>query len=132
MLALAFSFAVTTYTLPQDIHWVEDRSKGVPRGSYYAYIRGKASDTCGQFLRVKFPDGFVYPWHTNKGEYDIYDIVKGTLVIGFDKNHAKSAERAFPTGSVIQGLGNEPHYGRAIGETIFDVYVPCSENKGKK
>ena len=57
MLALALSFAVTTYTLPQDIHWLEDRSKGVPRGSYYAYIRGKASDKCDQFLRVKFPDG---------------------------------------------------------------------------
>jgi hypothetical protein len=132
MLGLIFVLATTTYTLPQDVHWVEDTTKGVPRGSYWAYIRGKSSDKCGQLIRIKFPDGFVYPWHTNHGEYDIYDVVKGTLVIGFDKNRAKSGERVLPAGSVMQGLGTEPHYGRAIGETIFDVYVPCVENGVKQ
>jgi hypothetical protein len=28
----------------------------------------------------------------------------------------------------MQGLKTEPHYGRAIGETIFDVFEPCLLN----
>jgi quercetin dioxygenase-like cupin family protein len=114
----------TTYTLPQDLRWVPLVAKGVPRGAYTAYIRGKPTDTCGQLLRMKFPNGFVYPWHVNN-EYDIFTVLQGTLIIGFDKHHAPSAERTLPTGSVIQGLATEPHYGRAIGETIFQVYAPC-------
>ena len=58
-------------------------------------------------------------------EYDIYTVLQGTLVIGFDEHQARSRERALPAASVMQGLATEPHYGRAIGETIFDVYVPC-------
>ena len=64
-------------------------------------------------------------WHVN-GEYSLYTILKGTLVVGFDRHHAKSAERAFPAGSVIQGWQFEPHYGRAVGETIFEGYDVCS------
>lgn len=116
----------TTYTLPRNVHWIEDRSNGVQPGSYYAVLRGKEADKCDNIFRIKFPGGFIYPWHTNKNAYAIYTVLEGTLVIGFDRNHAKSAERVLPAGSVIQGLGSEPHYGRAIGETIFDVYFPCS------
>ena len=116
--------AETTYTLPRDVRWIPDTTKGVPAGSYYAYLRGKETDKCGQLVRVKFPDGFVYPWHVNH-EYDIFTILQGMLILGFDKGHSKSAERALPAGSVLQGLATEPHYGRAKGETIFDVYTPC-------
>jgi hypothetical protein len=58
-------------------------------------------------------------------QYSISTILQGTLVIGFDKHHLASGERMMPAGSVVQGLATEPHYGRAIGETIFDVYIPC-------
>jgi hypothetical protein len=119
------SAARTTYILPKDVHWIADTEKGVPPGSFYAVLRGKYSDKCDNLIRVKFPDRCVYPWHTNGNFAAIYTILEGTLVIGFDKNHSKSAERVLPTGSVMQGLGSEPHYGRAIGETIFDVYFPC-------
>jgi hypothetical protein len=88
-------------------------------------IRGKYTDACDNIIRTKFSDGFVYPWHTNDNVFSIYTVLQGTLVIGFDKNHAKSAERMLPAGSVMQGLGSEPHYGRAVGETIFDIYTPC-------
>ena len=117
--------AQTTYTLPNDVHWIPDTTKGVTPGSYYAYLLGKATDKCGWLVRTKFPDGFVYPWHTNH-EYDVYTVLQGTLVIGFDKDRAKSAERMLPAGSVMEGLATEPHYGRAIGETIFDAYRPCA------
>jgi hypothetical protein len=115
----------TVYTLPQDIHWVPITTKGVPPGAFRALIRGKSGDKCDVLELAKFPDAFVYPWHVND-EYDIYTIVKGTLVIGFDEHHAKSAERVLPAGSIMQGLATEPHYGRAIGETIFEIYTPCS------
>ena len=113
----------TTYTLPNQIQWKPDTGKGT--GSFYAMIRGKNSDVCDNLVRVKFPAGFVYPWHTNHNIYSIYTILQGTLAIGFDKHHARSAERLLPAGSVMQGLRSEPHYGRAIGLTIFDVYTPC-------
>lgn len=116
--------AQTLYTLPQDVHWTPITDSGAPPGAYTATLRGKASDKCGQLFRMKFPDGYVYPWHVNN-LYGIYTVLKGTLVLGFDKNHSKAAERALPTGSVVQGLKTEPHYGRAIGETIFDVYILC-------
>jgi quercetin dioxygenase-like cupin family protein len=114
----------TIYTFLQGIHWIPDTTKGVPPGSYYAVLRGKDGDKCDEMVLERFPDGFVYPWHVNH-EYDLYTILKGTLVIGFNEHHQKSAERALPAGSFIQGLANEPHYGRAIGETIFEVYSPC-------
>jgi hypothetical protein len=129
--------AVTLYTLPQDVHWMPVTGKGVPSGASYAIVAGKAPshsaaprraairDMCDVLFRYRFPDGFVYPWHVNN-EYDIFTVLKGTLVIGFDKNHARSAERILPAGSVVQGLKTEPHYGRAIGEMIFDVYEPCA------
>jgi hypothetical protein len=121
--------AETIYTLPQGIHWMPITGEGVPPGASEAILRGKPSrpparDQCDQLFRIKFPNGFVYPWHVN-GTYDIYTVLTGTLVIGFDKHHSKSAERVLPAGSVMQGLQTEPHYGRAIGETIFDVYRPC-------
>ncbi len=118
--------ATTTYTLPRDLHWIADRSNGAPPGAFYAILRGKDSDKCGELVRERFADGFVYPWHVNTS-YFIYTVLQGTLVIGFNKNHLKSAERVLPTGSVMQGLKTEPHYGRAIGETIFDVYGPPCE-----
>lgn len=120
----AASASETRYTLPRNIQWIPTAAKGVPGHYYYAYLRGKATDKCGQLMRVKFPDGFTYPWHVNN-QYSIVTVLQGTLVIGFDKRHLPSAERSFPTGSVIQGLATEPHYGRAIGETIFDAYMPC-------
>ena len=125
--ARAASAAPTTYILPKDVHWIAYRQKGVPPGDYYAVLRGKYSDKCDNLVRIKFPNGFVYPWHTNGDVDAIYTVLEGTLVIGFDKSHSKSAERTLPAGSVMQGLGSEPHYGRAIGETIFDVYTPCKQ-----
>ncbi len=130
MALLTFEFAPalaaqTVFTVPTDIRWIPLRGKGVPPGASEAYLRGKASDSCGQLIVDKFPDGFVYPWHVN-GVAGIYTILKGTLVIGFDKHHLASAEKTLPAGSVIQGLATEPHYGRAVGETIFDVYLLCS------
>jgi hypothetical protein len=128
--ATASAAPQTTYTLPQDVHWIPLVGEGlrggvrVPQGAFYAYLRGKETDKCGQLVRIKFPDGFVYPWHVNH-EYDIYTILAGTLVIGFDEHHAPAAERALPADSIVQGLATEPHYGRAVGETIFDVYDPC-------
>ncbi|MDQ6931662.1 MAG: hypothetical protein M3160_00650 [Candidatus Eremiobacteraeota bacterium] len=117
--------AQTVYTLPKDIQWIPDKTKGVPPGSFYAYLRGKDGDRCGQLVRVKFTNGFVYPWHVNH-DYSLYIVQKGKLVIGFDRRGLKSAERVLPAGSVMQGLQTEPHYGRAIGETIFDVYTVCT------
>jgi hypothetical protein len=128
--------ASTLYTLPRDVHWMPVTGKGVPSGATYAIVAGKATShspssekgairgMCDVLYRYRFPDGFVYPWHVNN-EYDIYTVLEGTLVIGFDKRHAPWAERPLPAGSVIQGLKTEPHYGRAIGETIFDVFEPC-------
>ena len=122
--ALVLAAAATIYTLPQNIHWIPDTSKGVPHGSAYALLRGKMSDKCGTILRGKFPDGFVYPWHANHVD-SIATVLQGTLVIGLDKNHRKSAEHVLPAGSIVQGLRTEPHYTRAVGETIFDIYTPC-------
>lgn len=124
---IALMLAVqTTYTLPSQIHWIPQRGDGAKPGAVYAVLRGHENDACGQLIRDKFPDGFVYPWHVN-GVYGVYTILQGTLVIGFDKHHATSKERALPAGTVVQGLATEPHYGRAIGETIFDVYLPCKK-----
>lgn len=121
---LARAATQTVYTLPQDIAWIPLRGTNVPAGAFYAILRGNESDKCGQVELKKFPDGFIYPWHVNRS-YDLYTILKGTLVIGFDKNHLKSAERALPAGSFMQGLTSEPHYGRAVGETIFETVDLC-------
>jgi hypothetical protein len=118
--------ATTVYTLPQDIHWLRDPAGSGPVGAYYAYVRGEAGDKCDWATMEKFPDGFVFPWHVNHGYY-LYTVIKGTLVIGFDKDHRTSGERPLPAGSFMQGL-TEPHYGRAIGETIFEVYAPCPKS----
>jgi hypothetical protein len=123
--ALADSPPKTVYTLPQDIRWLPDRRK--PPGSFYAILR-KAQDGCGELRIQKFPDGFTYPMHVNNADH-IFTILKGTLVIGFDKRRLKSTERFLPAGSVMQGLVTEPHYGRAIGDTIFEVYGPPCEAK---
>jgi hypothetical protein len=123
--ALAGSAPKTVYTLPQDIRWLPDRQK--PPGSFYAILR-KAQDGCGELRIQRFPDGFTYPMHVNNADH-IFTVLKGTLVIGFDKRHLKSAERFLPAGSVMQGLVTEPHYGRAIGDTVFEVYGPPCEAK---
>jgi len=125
LLAVLVAAAQTTYTLPQNLHWIPLTGKGVAPGGFRADIRGKENDACGQLIARKFRDGYIYPMHAN-GVYGIYVIIKGTLVIGFDKQHRTSGERVLPAGSVMQGLKTEPHYGRALGETIFYVYVPCS------
>ena len=116
--------AATAYVLPADIPWKPDTTKGIPPGSYYAVLRGKESDACGQVFAEKFPGGFIYPWHVNHTPALIV-VVKGTLVIGFDKHFNPLSERTLPAGSVIQGLATEPHYGRAIGQTIFYAYALC-------
>jgi hypothetical protein len=114
----------TLYTLPQNIHWLRTPAGSGPVGAFYAYVRGKAGDKCDWATMEKFPDGFVFPMHVNHA-YLLFTIIKGTLVIGFDKNHRTSDERPLPAGSFMQGLATEPHYGRAIGETIFEIYAPC-------
>jgi len=116
----------TVYTVPSDIHWLPLTGKGIPVGATYAVLRGKESDSCDWATMNKFPDGFVFPMHVNHA-YLLFTIVEGTLVIGFDKGHLKSSERVLPAGSFMQGLATEPHYGRAIGETIFEIYAPCPE-----
>ena len=116
--------AQTIYTLPKNVHWIVLSGKGVPPGAHFALLRGKDTDACDTLVRNKFPNGYLFPWHVN-GVAAIYTVLSGTLIIGFDKNHATAGERTLPTGSVMQGLATEPHYGRAIGETVFDVYIPC-------
>lgn len=116
----------TVYTLPQNVHWLPLTGPGVPRGGSYAMLRGKSDGACDSLMRIRFPDGYVFPWHVNHGA-GIYIVQSGTLVIGFDKNHSRAKERALPAGSVMQGLATEPHYGRAIGDTVFDVYIPCQK-----
>jgi hypothetical protein len=123
---LALALAPTTYAMPQNLHWISDTGNGVPPGASHAILRGKENARCGQLIRRKFVDKFVYPWHVN-GIYGIYTVIQGTLVVGFDKHHNPSAEKVLPVGAVMQGLTSEPHYGRAIGDTIFDVYVPCTK-----
>ena len=123
--AFADSTTKTLFTLPQDIRWLPDTQK--PPGSYYAILR-REQNGCGELRIQKFPDGYTYPMHVNN-VYRIFTILKGTLVIGFDEHHLKSAERVLPAGSVMLGLVTEPHYGRAIGETIFEVYGPPCELK---
>lgn len=91
---VALVMAATIYTLPQNIHWVPDTSTGVPRGSYYALIRGKITDKCGTILRGKFPDGFVYPWHTNHVD-SIATVLQGTLVVGLDKPIANPPSESY-------------------------------------
>jgi quercetin dioxygenase-like cupin family protein len=119
--------ALTTYVIPANIHWIPITGRGVAPGGTYAVLRGNETDKCGQIYRMKFPNGYVYPWHVNNMS-GIYTVLKGTLVIGFEKNHAKSAERVLPAGSIIEGLATEPHYGRAIGDVAFDFYQLCPEH----
>ncbi len=126
VLLAALAGTQTLYTFPQNMHWVALTGKGVPHGAYYAQLRGKDQDSCDTLVRNKFPNGFVYPWHVNNVAA-IYTVLSGTLVIGFDKNHSRTKERSLPAGSVMQGLATEPHYGRAVGETIFDVYILCAK-----
>ncbi len=76
-------------------------------------------------MRNTFPNGYLFPWHVNHVDA-IYIVQSGTLIIGFDKHHSTANERALPAGSVMQGLATEPHYGRAVGQTTFDVYIPRS------
>jgi hypothetical protein len=57
----AASASPTTYTLPQEVHWIRDTEKGIARGNYYAVLRGKYEDKCDNIIRNKFPDGFVFP-----------------------------------------------------------------------
>jgi hypothetical protein len=116
--------SATQYTVPNEIRWIPQTLKGANKAYFRADLRGTESDKCGQLIRYKLPDGFFAPWHVNN-QYGIYTILQGTLILGFDRQHRASAERRFPAGSVIQGLATEPHYGRFIGETIFDYYVPC-------
>lgn len=115
----------TIYTAPKDIKWLPDLEK--PPGAFFAILRPER-DRCGGLRIQRFPNGYEFPMHVNK-VYLIFTIVRGTLVLGFDGHHLRSAERAFPAGSVVQGLVTEPHYGRAIGETIFEVYGPPCELK---
>ncbi len=124
----ALLLAATIYTLPSDIHWTKATDDGLNNPYYSAYLRGKASDKCGQLMILKLPSSYRAPWHTNHF-YAIYTILKGTLILGFAKNHDTSAERPFPAGSVIQGLATEPHYGVPVGETIFTVYFPCGATR---
>jgi hypothetical protein len=126
LLLAAVVASQSIYTLPQDVPWHALVVKGVPAGAQEAFLRGKAQDRCDVLVRNKFPNGFVYPWHVNN-VYGIYTVLSGTLVLGFDKNHARAKERVLPTGTVLQGLATEPHYGRAVGDTIFDVYLPCKK-----
>lgn len=114
----------THYTVPREIRWIPQTLKGAPMGYFRADLRGTESNRCGELIRYKLPDGFFAPWHVNN-QYAIYTVLQGTMILGFDRHHLASSERTFPAGSVIQGLATEPHYGRFIGETIFDYYVPC-------
>lgn len=117
----------TVYTLPSDIAWQQPPAgSNVGPGVKIAFLRGTAGGQCDALFLWKFPNGQGMGWHVNGGDY-IFTILKGTLVVGFDRHHAKSAERAFPAGSVIQGLQSEPHYGRAVGETIFEGYKVCGK-----
>lgn len=113
----------TSYTLPQDIRWVPDTGK--PPGAFYAMLRPERGG-CGGLRIQKFADGYEFPMHVNNA-YFIFTIIKGTLVLGFNEHHLRSAERQLPAGSIVQGLVTEPHYGRAIGETIFEVFGPICE-----
>ena len=115
---------VTTHVSSQTLHWTQDTYNGKKIAAQVAMVSGKDSDKCGQIYRRKFPNGFEYPWHVN-GVGANFEILQGTLVIGYDKKHDPKKELALPAGSTMQGLATEPHYGRAIGETIFDAYVPC-------
>ena len=65
LFAAVVLMAPTTYTLPQNVHWISDAGHGVPPGAYHAVLRGEENAKCGQLIRRKFAAGFTYPWHVN-------------------------------------------------------------------
>jgi hypothetical protein len=60
-----------------------------------------------------------------------YRCIGITLVLGFDRQHRASGERFLPAGTIMQGLAEEPHYGRAIGETIFEIDPLAPDGNGE-
>ena len=93
-----------------------------PAGAQMAVLQGDPAAADRPFtVRLKVPDGYIFPAHWHPTDEHI-TVIKGDFLVGMGDKFSKDALLpALQTGDFITAPARANHFGMAQGETIVQV-----------
>jgi hypothetical protein len=105
---------------PADIKW--GPAPSLPAGAQLAVLDGNPAKDGPFSVRAKFPDGYMIPPHWHPTDENVV-VLQGAISLGMGEN-VTAATEDYPVGSFARLSPKTPHFLRAKGETIVQIYGP--------
>ncbi|MFO0968480.1 MAG: cupin domain-containing protein [Gemmataceae bacterium] len=105
---------------PDDLKW-GPAPPGLPAGALAAVLAGNPTKAEPFVIRAKLPDGYKVPLHYHPTDENV-TVLKGTLVMTFEKAEGGSGHQSLPVGSFMRMPKGMRHAAAAKGETIIQVH----------
>jgi quercetin dioxygenase-like cupin family protein len=94
---------------------------GFPPGLKSAVLHGDPTQSGPYTLRLRFPDGYVFPPHWHPMDEHV-TVVSGTFYLGIGEKANQEAAQAYEPGDYLVAPARMAHFGRVKGETVVQLH----------
>lgn len=103
------------------LKWAPLELPGFTSGLTLAVVQGDPSKAEPYTIRLRFPDGYVFPAHLHPNAENL-TVLAGKFMIGHGAKPDDAALKAYTPGDYLYIPGGMPHYGRVAGETTIQLH----------
>ena len=103
------------------MQWTDLAVPGFPPGLKMAVVHGDPSKAADYTLRLRFPDGYVFPPHWHPGAEHV-TVLTGTFMLGMGDRYDASALKSYAPGDFIYAPPKMSHFGTVRGETTVQLH----------
>jgi hypothetical protein len=94
---------------------------GFPPGLKSAVLHGDPTQPGPYTLRLRFPDGYVFPPHWHPMDEHV-TVVSGTFYLGMGEKANPEAAQAYEPGDYLVAPARMAHFGGVKGETVVQLH----------
>jgi quercetin dioxygenase-like cupin family protein len=103
------------------LQWSPLELPGFAPGLTLAVVQGDPAKEAPYTLRLKFPDGYVFPAHFHPNPENV-TILSGKFMLGHGATPDDGALKDYSAGDYLYIPGKMPHFGRVTGETVVQLH----------
>jgi quercetin dioxygenase-like cupin family protein len=103
------------------LSWNALELEGFAPGLMLAVVQGDPSTDGAYTVRLRFPDGYVFPAHMHPNAENL-TVLSGMFVLGMGDTPKDGALKAYAPGDYLYIPGRMPHFGKVQGETVVQLH----------
>jgi len=126
--ALLFTFAATSASAQATdahpgprLHWGPVPAN-FPPGAEMAVLQGNPAGNGLFTVRVRMPDGYVFPPHWHPTD-ELVTVISGNFRVGMGKTFESKGMLELPASGFVVAPANEAHYATARGVTVVQIHA---------